>query len=107
MFFLLVAFLIAFRLLFYPSITSGMWALTMQSGKNASINWHCVLSQVTEIQVHKREFKDNDGDSHFTHEIYLDLKGEKVRFPINYLNLESMQFLGEFLDVPVNEIETN
>jgi hypothetical protein len=25
MFFLLVAFLIAFRLLFYPSITSGMW----------------------------------------------------------------------------------
>ena len=27
MLFLLVAFLIAFRLLFYPSITSGMWVL--------------------------------------------------------------------------------
>jgi len=81
--------------------------LTMQSGETASINWHCVLSQVTEIQVHKREFKDNDGDSHVTYEFYLDLKGEKVRFPINYLNLEAMQFLGEFLGVPVNEIETN
>jgi hypothetical protein len=27
MFFLLVSFLIAFRLLFHPSITSGMWVL--------------------------------------------------------------------------------
>jgi formylglycine-generating enzyme required for sulfatase activity len=31
MFFLLVAFLIAFRLLFYPSITSGMWVATEQT----------------------------------------------------------------------------
>lgn len=87
--------------------------LTVQWGENASINYRCVLSQVKQIQVHKQEFKDSDGDSYCIHTAFLGLNGETVNFPMyehhhaGSLVLQPMQFLGEFLDVPVKEIETN
>jgi len=84
--------------------------LTVQWGETTSIAYRCILSQVTQIQVHKQELKDSDGDTYSKYAVFLDLNGETVNFPMyednyNYLELESMQFLGEFLDVPVNEIK--
>ena len=84
--------------------------LTVQWGETASITYRCVLSQVTQIQVHKQELKNSDGDSYSKYEAFLDLNGETVNFPMyeqpyGVLILEPMQFLGEFLDVPLNEIE--
>jgi hypothetical protein len=66
---------------------------------------------VTQIQVHKQELKDSDGDTYSKYAVFLDLNGETVNFPMyednyNYLELQSMQFLGEFLDVSVKEVET-
>ncbi len=64
-----------------------------------------------QIQVHKQELKDSDGDSYSKYETFLDLNGKVVNFPIyenphaGSLILQPMQFLGEFLDVPVKEIE--
>ncbi|MFO0127679.1 MAG: hypothetical protein ACK54J_10750, partial [Pseudanabaena sp.] len=85
--------------------------LTVQWGETASITYRCILSQVTQIQVHKQELKDSDGDTYSKYAVFLDLNGETVNFPMyednyNYLELQSMQFLGEFLDVSVKEVET-
>jgi hypothetical protein len=84
--------------------------LTVQWGENANIIYRCTLSQVTQIQVHKQELKDSDGDSYSMYSVFLDLNSEAVNFPMYNEHLSSfvlqpMQFLGEFLDVPVKEIE--
>ncbi|MCA2783405.1 MAG: hypothetical protein IM516_04790 [Pseudanabaena sp. M158S2SP1A06QC] len=84
--------------------------LTVQWGETASITYRCILSQVTQIQVHKQELKDSDGDSYSMYSVFLDLNSEAVNFPMYNEHLSSfvlqpMQFLGEFLDVPVKEIE--
>jgi hypothetical protein len=87
--------------------------LTVQWGETASITYRCILSQVTQIQVHKQELKDSDADSYSIYAAFLVLGGETIAFPMyenihsNSLILQPMQFLGEFLDVPVKEIETN
>ncbi|MEI6065165.1 MAG: hypothetical protein WCQ26_11275, partial [Pseudanabaena sp. ELA748] len=83
--------------------------LTVQWGETASISYRCTLSQVTQIQVHKQELKDSDGDNYSEYAVFLDLNGETIAFPM-YENpssfvLQPMQFLGEFLNVPVKEIE--
>jgi hypothetical protein len=54
--------------------------------------------------------KDSDGDSYSMYSVFLDLNSEAVNFPMYNEHLSSfvlqpMQFLGEFLDVPVKEIE--
>jgi hypothetical protein len=85
--------------------------LTVQWGETASINYRCVLSQVKQIQVHKQELKDSDGDSYCIHTAFLELNGETVNLPMyehhhaGSLVLQPMQFLGEFLNLPVNEIK--
>ena len=79
--------------------------LTVQWGETASINYRCVLSHVKQIQVHKQ-----GGTYCIYTAVLLDLNGESVNFPMyeqpyGVLILEPMQFLGEFLDVPVKEVE--
>ena len=85
--------------------------LTVRWEENANVSYRCILSQVTQIQVHKQEFKDSDGDTCFMQEVFLDLNGETVSFPI-YENihagsfiLQPMKFLAEFLNIPIKEIE--
>lgn len=86
--------------------------LTVQWNKTTSIVYRCVLSQVTQIQVHKQELKDSDGDIYTMYKVFLDLNSETVNLPMyenphaGSLILQPMQFLGEFLDVPVKEVET-
>jgi hypothetical protein len=87
--------------------------LTVQWGENANVIYRCTLSQVTQIQLHKQELKDSDGDPYpfSMYAAFLDLNGEAIAFPmydehLSSFVLQPMQFLGEFLDVPVKEIET-